>query len=171
MLLCLVHCRQGLIGGKDNTEPLGAFSRLKTPRNIRALSRDGNFQVIDRNVFGFLGYLRIRTHREGAHIEAPLRRPFLQRLRKQRDRRNQEQDARLASPIFGHALCEAQRSKRLAGTASHDELAAVMRLKSLDGPVDSRLLVRARLEGLALREVDLNVFILHLGAWKGDVPG
>ena len=78
-------------------------------------------EVRDRIVLVVLADLGIGTDRERAQREASFRRPLLQSLREQCNRRNQEQ---YRAPGSRHLLRYAQAREGLAGTTGHDELAA-----------------------------------------------
>ena len=169
-LLGVMHRLDGLVGGEDDVKALGTLAGFKACGDVLALGRNGNLKVIDSDVLGLLGDLAIGAHREGTHVEAALGGPFLQGLGEQGNRRHEEEDAGLAAVVLSDAFRKAQGGKGFAGTARHDELAAVMGCKPFDGFVDRRLLVRAGLKSFTLGKIDLDGLIADFRAGKGHVP-
>ena len=95
-------------------------------RNLRRIGGNRDFQLPKRSVLVIATRPRVRADPDVAVRHRSLLGPFPHRLLQQRYRRHQIQH-----PLSrdGGLLSDAQRRERLAGAASHDQLAAIRRLE------------------------------------------
>ena len=145
----------GLVGREDHRHALRRLElqgEAVLDEPIRRGGR-GEAQVADRDVAFLAVGLAVGADGQRGDLVLRLLRPDAKALRKERNRRHHEQH-RLALQLFG----DAERGEGLARAASHDELAAVGGLESLQDVVDCLGLVGEIVEplddGPALLEVE-----------------
>ncbi|CEG08341.1 hypothetical protein BN961_01755 [Afipia felis] len=107
--------------------------------------------MLNADVFRVLGGgladRRIRTHGQRVHGQAGFGGPFLERLRQERNRGDQKEDAArcLLACVGSVGFGDFQRGKGLARTAGHDELAALGFFQACQHILDGFFLMLARL--------------------------
>ena len=145
----------GLVGREDHRHALRRLElqgEAVLDEAVRGRGR-GEAQVADRDVAFLAVGLAVGADGQRGDLVLRLLRPDTEALRKERNRRHHEQH-RLALQLFG----DAERGEGLARAASHDELAAVGGLESLQDVVDCLGLVGEIVEplddGPALLEVE-----------------
>ena len=67
-LLSIMNSGQGLVGGKDDVQTIGALTLREKSSDVVAISGDRNLEIVRGNVFGLAAGLVIGANREALQI-------------------------------------------------------------------------------------------------------
>ena len=126
---------------------------------------DGDFQFLQGGILVVAPGAGVGADAEVTVRQRPLGGPLAHGLGEQGDGRHQVQHT---AAHAGGSLCNAQRRERLAGTAGHDELAAVLILEAGHHIVERGLLVGAQREWLAAQRQVLRLAFGEVGPVEGS---
>lgn len=66
--LSIMNSGQGLVGGKDDVQTIGALTLREKSSDVVAISGDRNLEIVRGNVFGLAAGLVIGANREALQI-------------------------------------------------------------------------------------------------------
>ncbi len=150
-----------LVGREHDRELLVGVSGAQLARQCGGVGRRRIDEVLDPDVFGGSSAdLVVRADRERPERDLALLLPLPQRLVEELDARDEEQDLRRPRLVVqGDLLGDLQARERLAGPASHDQLAPVAGEEAVEDGVLGLPLMRAQrlLAGRRQESLDLAV--------------
>ena len=135
-------------------------------RDGRRVGGDRDFEFLKGGVLAALAGARVGADADVAVRQRPLLGPFAHRLLEQRNRGQQVEHA---PAVAGKGLGDAQRGEGFAGSAGHDQLAAVVPLETVEHVVKSVLLMGAQRERLAAQAQVFRLAAQQVGPVDGPL--
>ena len=148
------HSINGMVGREDHLEALIQRVSIHCLRQLGTVRRSGQLQVLNTQVsqisisattLPLAAHLRIGAHRISMERTLNLVRELRNGLRHQCQGRHHKEHTRVTAILLGELLSQANSGKSLTGTASHNQLAAVVLLQTNQGIRNSSVLVLAKL--------------------------